>query len=415
MSEPFWDTDQLKSIALDLGDKVVGASVSSKDGSLLWPELSSATRGTEAKVVVRGPHLYSGTIGIAMFLAALKKVTAMSRYGQACLRAIEPIREKFSRFVRDPDSAKMRKFGMGGLVGLGGFIYAFTKIGEWLDLEDLVEEARDIVALCTSQRIDEDSVLDVVGGSAGAILSLLALDRVAYRSQRDSAVLEVANACAHHLLATRRAPQGRFLAWETIVGRPPLSGFAHGTAGICYSLLKLYEVNGDPSILNSCREALNYERSLFSAAHKNWLDMRYNDRRFMVSWCHGAPGIALARLGSLKFFDDGKVGQEIEDGLDTTSQFPLLDIDHICCGNMGRVEVLVYAYQKLNASKYLVVAHSLARQVLARSVKNGGFLWRLDQSGKCFDPSLFTGASGVGYGLLRLAYPDQLPCLLLMD
>jgi lantibiotic modifying enzyme len=61
----------------------------------------------------------------------------------------------------------------------------------------------------------------------------------------------------------------------------------------------------------------------------------------MTSWCHGAPGIGLARLGSLPILDTAEIRQEIAVAINTTQQFGLHNIDHLCCGNFGRMEVLL--------------------------------------------------------------------------
>ena len=54
----------------------------------------------------------------------------------------------------------------------------------------------------------------------------------------------------------------------------------------------------------------------------------------------------------------------------------------------------------------------LASQVVARAEEKGhyGYGPILD-----FHPGFFQGASGIGYQLLRLAYPEQLPSVLLWE
>lgn len=41
-----------------------------------------------------------------------------------------------------------------------------------------------------------------------------------------------------------------------------------------------------------------YENSLYSEEKENWLDLRSpeGEQKVMNAWCHGAPGILLARL-----------------------------------------------------------------------------------------------------------------------
>ena len=55
--------------------------------------------------------------------------------------------------------------------------------------------------------------------------------------------------------------------------------------------------------------------------------------RFLVTWCHGAPGIALARLGSLSIYQTDEILQDVEVALQTTQKYGLQGVDHLCCGN----------------------------------------------------------------------------------
>jgi lantibiotic modifying enzyme len=79
---------------------------------------------------------------------------------------------------------------------------------------------------------------------------------------------------------------------------------------------------------------------------------------------------------------------------------------------MGRVEFLFTAGRKLNRPELVDAAMKLASQVVARAEEKGhyGYGPILD-----FHPGFFQGASGIGYQLLRLAYPDQLPSVLLWE
>ena len=132
----------------------------------------------------------------------------------------------------------------------------------------------------------------------------------------------------------------------------------------------------------------------------------------MCSWCHGAPGIGLARLGGLDILETPEIRQDIEVAINTTKQQKLTGIDHLCCGNLGRVEFLLTASRKLSRPDLLEDAMQIASQVVARAKQKGHFGYG---SILTFHPGFFQGASGIGYELLRLAYPDQLPSVLLWE
>lgn len=278
-------------------------------------------------------------------------------------------------------------------------------------------EAHRLLDLITPERIANDGIRDVLLGSAGGVLALAALHRDARATGEPcGGLLDLASACSRHLLVDRSAAAGLPRAWKTLPGFPELTGFAHGAAGICYALLRLYEINGEPELLEAAREGLAFERACYEPAHRNWRDTRFPEQlRFEFSWCYGAPGISLARLGARDVMDDPEVQDEIRNGLEATRARGPVALDHVCCGNMGRVDVLLYASARMGDEDLGRSARELAAATLERARSSGRFLWRLEMKPDLFDPSFFTGASGVGYTLLRLAFPQRLPCVLLLD
>ena len=103
-----------------------------------------------------------------------------------------------------------------------------------------MDEARRVSDLLSDDLIAADQALDVVGGTAGAALGLLAL----YEAVPDPKVLARAVTCGQHLIETRTATETGHRAWVTEDGLRT-TGFSHGTAGIAYALLRLYEHTRD--------------------------------------------------------------------------------------------------------------------------------------------------------------------------
>ena len=408
-ASPAADRARLVETAVALGDRLRALAVPQKDGGITWLRQAGASAGPASV----DPHLYSGSTGIALFLAALEKVLGGGTFGDLSLRALAGLRRKLAALAADPAAARKVKLGIGGLSGFGAFVYAFASIGRLLDEPELVAEARGLIGLFTRERIAGDESFDLAEGAAGAVLALVTLERLA--APEAPAALAAANACADHLLAGRRSHDGGPRAWPPVRGKPPLSGLAHGTAGICLALLRLHDRTGRPELLAAAREALAYERGLFDPGHRNWRDMRAADVRFMTSWCHGAPGIGLARLATLELFDDGEVRREIAAALDTTRAAGLTELDHLCCGNLGLSEVLLYASGILGDAAPLAAAHDLAARVLSRAAMSGGFALAAPGEQEPLELSLFKGIAGIGFGLLRLATGGELPCPLLLE
>ena len=151
---------------------------------------------------------------------------------------------------------------------------------------------------------------------AGALLSLLAL----YEASPDRRILERAIACGEHLIEARTATDAGLRAWVTDEGLRT-TGFSHGTAGIAYALLRLYEHTRDARFLEAAEEAIAYEDTQYSPENRNWVDFGAGRAGLPVAVVPGAPGIGLARLGGLGVLDTEQVREDIDLAVQTTLEF----------------------------------------------------------------------------------------------
>lgn len=396
--------------AVGIAEELQKLAICAPDGSATWIAPQLLAEAGRYQLQPASYNLYDGASGIALFLAAMEKVSGGSGWRELALAALQPLRHA----LRNPEKSQTMadRLGIGGATGLGSVLYALTRTGQLLNAADLLEEAQLAVNLITVDRIASDRSYDVMSGTAGAILGLLAV----HQASGGPEVLEKAVACGRHLLSHRQSSEAG-QAWATLGGKL-LTGFSHGAAGIAYALLRLYEVTGAAELRDAAAAAIAFEHDYFSAEAGNWRDLREGDSgwpAFMTSWCHGAPGIGLARLGGINLYDSSMVRQDIAAALSTTQKLGLQELDHLCCGNLGRAEVLLTASRRLQRPELSTVASGLASQVLARADRAGGYLLNPGLSGEVFMPGLFQGISGVGYALLRLACPDLLPCVLMWE
>lgn len=368
-------------------------------------------RGEGARLVPLGWHLSDGVTGVALFLAALEHVEGTRERRAFILPALAPVRRYLGRLVADPPAAG--ELDLGGFRGLGGFIYGLLLIGRWIGEPELIAEAAAAAALLTPDRIAADEALDVMSGCAGALAGLLALDRECPEAVDGWTPLERAMACGERLLDRRVAPDGGPRAWPA-GGKPPRCGFAHGAAGIAASLGRLFERTGDRRFLEAAEEGIELEHLRYDPEHGNW-PLPGAGLGFMTSWCNGAPGIALGRLGLLGISAAGPVAADLEAALATTAAFSHPTGDGLCCGTLGRAEILLRAHEILGEERLLRAAGETASRAVARSrEREGGYVWSAAADGH-LSPAFLTGAAGVGYGLLRLARPASLPCVLALE
>ncbi|GLV60052.1 lanthionine synthetase [Dictyobacter sp. S3.2.2.5] len=393
--------------ALSLAREIEQHAIRATDGSVCWivPQYMFSFQRYQLQMIAS--DLYSGSCGVALFLAAVEKVTGGSGYRDLALGALQNLRQALRTYGKE----LLLKLGIGAAAGLGSIIYSMMYIGQWLDEPALLREARQAVDLITFERIEHDQALDTFAGAAGTLLVLLALYQVA----PDPELLQKAIACGQRLLAARTMSPAGYKSWPGFNGKH-LTGFSHGAAGITYALLRLYGVTGDSAYLEAASEGIAYEDSTFQSQINNWPDLRSDDPLdYRVAWCHGAPGIGLARVGGLAALDTEQVRADIEIALRRTLDEGVRGLDQLCCGNMGRLDILLAAAHYLRRPELALAAEQATWQIVQRAEKAGRFSLDplLPRQVKHF--GFFQGTAGLGYTLLRMTAPDQLPSILLWD
>jgi lantibiotic modifying enzyme len=216
----------------------------------------------------------------------------------------------------------------------------------------------------------------------------------------------------------KQQPQANGVAWTThIEASQPLTGFSHGAAGIAWALLKLAAITGQERFRTTALAALAYERSTFVEGQGNWPDFRLapgKDPSVLcceLAWCHGAPGIALARIDSLPYLDDRETRDEIAIALGTTLATKLGRNHCLCHGDLGNLEILLYAAERVDDSRWRDAGERMAREALQTIAEYG---CRCGGQTYLVPPGLMVGLAGIGYGALRLARPDKVPSVLVL-
>lgn len=357
-----------------------------------------------------GLDLYSGLPGIILFLAYLGSITSDNRYTDLAHSALHTLRHQVQK-------AKGHVSFIGGFNGWGGVIYTFSHLGKLWQKKDLLSEAEEITDfLCPL--IKQDQQFDIIGGAAGCILSLISLYHC-YPSER---ILNLAEQCGEHIIANAKTMR-QGVGWIcNSMGPTPLTGFSHGAAGIAWVLLELEELTGNSKFRKIALNAIEYERDLFQTNVKNWPDLRQFSKTllqedserpsFMNAWCHGAPGIGLARLRCLAYVDDVKIRSEITHSLNTTLTNGFGYNHSLCHGDLGNLEIFLQASQIINAPHWKTQADGIAGNILNNVDRQG---WLCGVPLKVDTPGLMTGLAGIGYQLLRLIDPERVPSILVLE
>ena len=383
--------------------------------------VSDRTAGERrAKSQRTGGTLYQGTSGIAWFLAELSAATGEDSFAHTAAGAL--------RHALD-DGATKATNNFGFHSGRVGIAYVATRLAHLLHRDELPDRAWQLLEPLLGQE-HHDHGIDVIAGAAGAIPALLELRTTLGREE----LLTMARALGDRLIAlAHREPTG--WSWRTMKGSAVrnLNGLAHGSSGIALGLLELAAATGEGKYLCAAELAFLYERQFFDEEAANWPDWRnqaigeytYSGRmdalrkdaaegrvpgyhlHHMAAWCHGSPGIGLARLRAFELTGQTLYRDEARAALPPTlhsieqAEFGMGNYS-LCHGIAGNCEFPLVAASILEEPSLIECCeHALA----------GGWAtygeterpWPTGAVNAVPDPSLLLGEAGIGFFFLRLA------------
>jgi type 2 lantibiotic biosynthesis protein LanM len=396
---------RLEEEALRIGERLQKLAMRGRNGAT-WVGVG-LVNDRAWSILPLGPALYDGVPGVALFLAYLGAHTGRDEFEELARLSLGPLRNQWKALPED--------FPVGAYSGLGGMIYMLCHLSALWEEEGLLDEAENIVRDLPA-KIQKDPCLDLMGGAAGCLAALNSL----YRLRPSDEVLCTMLQCGEHLLRQAQ-PMEQGIGWLVkAVASRPLTGFSHGASGIAWALMQLAALTGDDRFRAAALQGLAYERSQFAGEAGNWLDLRPaasseavpRAQRCGTTWCHGAPGIALARLKMLEHVDDGELRAEAVTALRTTLARSF-GLGHcLCHGDLGNLEPLLQAGLLWDEAEWKTAAGSAAAAVLAGMAEKG---WLCGTQSHVETPGLMTGLAGMGYQLLRLARPERMPSVLCLQ
>ncbi|MBI3533621.1 MAG: type 2 lantipeptide synthetase LanM family protein [Burkholderiales bacterium] len=400
------------------------------DGVALWMGLGS--QGDGISVHLMAPGLYTGTSGIALALACASQMLPST---ESARLAVSVLKDSLTLLPRHR-TGSMPLPNPGYDQGMAGILYAFDVCAHLTGDTHLKAEARtlalDWLAVFTpGENTRLGQFVDLLNGIAGLLLVLLRWHRA---HPQDPEFLRAACACGDHLLQQART-ETTGISWGE-PDSPGLSGLSHGGSGFAVALTALYRVTGKRRYRAAAFEALAYEATLFVPEWSNWRDLRGFDggdihqvQRCGCSWCHGAPGIALARAALLHLLADDLAASEsamlerqMEVSLATTCEMLQHDsgpqVDDLCCGSAGSIDILLECSRLLDRPALAEIARHEARKRIQAWTTPGleqktPRYWFTDGNMAGTSLSLFKGITGQVYLQARLAAPQTIPCVLL--
>jgi len=396
------DRDLLLNTAGAIADYIYDSAIIANE-NFTWLNAVAEVDSSVALKLMRD-DLYNGRMGIFMFLAASRKVLGENEDREYLWKLQKnAIRQTVSRI----EAGALRNGHIGAGKGIGGIIYSLVKMAEFSGDEFFLNQAVQLSEVLSEQMIADDAEYDVLLGSAGAILGLLAL----YGTCPLDRVLDCAVKSADHLLECRVEAINGLRAWKPTgvftFNNQPAPGFFRGITGITTALQRLYNLIKEEKYKEASREAIIYENGLVFDKNGGWSGLKGRSAESSLSWCDGAAGICLNRMEAGNMI--GISDSQFKTVLDLIKAKKDLGRDDLCWGNFGLIDVLISTSYKLADAELYDEALKRAKRYID-AVNGSGGISAFSNLG-FHDLSFFQGISGIGYVLLRLV-DKQLPSIL---
>lgn len=409
---------QLDQSCDEILDDIENSSIADGHGTPTWLTLSLLPDFGHAQLNMIGDGFYDGRASLVAFLYGLADRDNDQRLMDLADATLAPVVRMLNHDDPYTRFRYLRDLGL-GFAGAGGMLRLFRMrtqhpAGSTIDFADL---SRRLIDTVTDQLVVKDQTLDLLAGCSG-MLGPLAEQ---FRSNPHECTAAVMTAVADRL-AESQLPNG---GWRSSFSSQPLTGLSHGASGISIGLLSVGIALGSDRYVESAARGFRYEAQQFDSAVRNWPDFRLQDdaqpsrSTFMTAWCHGAPGIALARSRALQLApdhpDSGSWRSQLSVAAQTTIDAAPLPFDHLCCGNLGRAAVLRILGRTADRSDWLQASDAITHWVLDRASACGGFALQWDEpdAPHLSAPGLMTGLAGVGAHLSSIRSGTDLATMLI--
>lgn len=334
-------------------------------------------------------YLYEGISGIVLFLGEYLQMFRDAG-AERCFRlAVKKMRNYTEGYCRTLKSEQQVKTGL--LDGEASLVYVYLQLYRMSgDVEHLEYAQKHFLGM--KSYFKDDVYYDLLSGNAGAMAVAAELYRVTGQEKylEDAEKLE-------KMLWEKRCEQEKGVGWKLPNIEQPLAGMAHGNSGFLLAYVCLYQIAKRPEYINKIHQILTYEDLLYNEKLKNWMDLRVPGKeKTMNAWCHGAPGILLARLKIRAFIPDENVEKDICRG---AGMLLGEEIQKIClCHGLAGNLLILDKYRRENIEICVKDAYEKKWNHLICMLEQPDTVSVTEY----LNPAFMNGISGVGFALLRL-------------
>ncbi len=375
LSDHAKDRDYVK-LAEKIGDSLIELAHYNEDKrKVSFDGIFQAPNGTWTVDVMRG-NFYEGMAGMELFFHYLYQATGKEKYQE-----FENILHITGDGLKDAEKINS------AMSGKWSFATAAV-LGEKGDKDEILEVAQEIL------HTEDVNYADWLNGAASFVQILIYM----YEKSMDIKILDVIEQFMDEIQ-------------NELKDHGLLGGFSHGYSSLAYLYGKVYALTGKSNYYLSCMELIGNDNKFFNEELGGWTDERLNNGEMNYHWCHGSLGIGLSRwlLREKCHIMDDVISRDIEIADASVTNSFLTKDDTLCHGNAGKVDYFIEKYLLTQDDRYLAQAKSIMNFIVDKAEYGTGGLPEFPNLG------LFTGVAGIGYELLRLVNPGNMPSVLALQ
>ncbi|BDU19175.1 type 2 lanthipeptide synthetase LanM family protein [Dyella sp. GSA-30] len=396
-----------RQLLTDATERLLRLSVRGNDGSVTWITPETCQDGWMVQPLQS--DVYFGMGGVVIALAGYRHEVQLDRADP--VPGLDETLEGALQTLQALEQDKPRTFG--GFTGYGARIWTWLTLYDLLPRAAWISRAAAVAQALESEGFEQDTLFDILDGASGVIVPLL---RLAELTGQPRWLALAANAGKHLEKFAILDEQGR-ASWITANSDRSIGGFAHGAAGIGWSLARLALSDAGSAIDRARWQSLAkateaFQNSLYDPASGNWYDLRHGDNKpGYHTWCNGSVGIGLAASDLYARTRDPRHLHTVRQALRACES--MWGITHtLCHGDFSLWEFHSRA-TALDPTAAALDRDAAVAQVVSSIEENRGVIGGMTRA--AFTPGLMTGLAGAVHGLSRMHPECRLGSPLLLE
>ena len=372
---------------------IVDTAVVAEDGAG-WIGLQFFENGLW-KMVPVGMYLYEGISGIALLLGEYLKYFQDEKAKDIFNLAVK----RLCVYTQELETGLVKSGIRTGIVdGECSIVYTFMILYEITGEKKYLHYAEKHFTVI-KKYFSQDANYDLLSGNAGAAIAALKLYQIKKECAEPAEQYLTEAVEIERKLWDCRQDMENGCGWTIFNVKKPLAGMAHGNSGFLMLYTALYQTTGNKEYLKKINLLCEYENSLYSEEKENWLDLRApeDEKKVMNAWCHGAPGVLLARLQIEKI----KEYQGIEEDVKRASYSLFYGKEDgkicICHGLAGRLLIMKKYLEQHKQSEFREIYNQKVQELILMLEQKDDL-----NVSETRNPAFMNGISGVAYALLKI-------------